>query len=313
MPVRPPSGRPTLPSGARWRALAAATAAAALLAGCSGGPPEPEVRHILALGDSLAVGVQPDENGTPEETPRGYADVIHRELYDTDSTLRLVKLGCGGEDTGTMLDGGRCDYVEEHGADSQIAAAEAFLAENAGAVELVVLDIGANNLVPCAVRDGELVAELDSECVDEGLAVAADDVEEIAGRLREAAGPDVRIVGMTYYNPFLAGWLLGGEERELAEESAELLPELNEALVAAYQRHGVEVADVAAAFDSEDFEPAPAADAEGVAAAAEGTPRNVARICSWTWMCAAAPQGPDIHANDEGYRRIADVFLEVIG
>jgi hypothetical protein len=41
-------------------------------------------------------------------------------------------------------------------------------------------------------------------------------------------------------------------------------------------------------------------------------PLNVARICQWTWMCAPAPRGPDIHANATGYREIAATFEELL-
>ena len=42
-------------------------------------------------------------------------------------------------------------------------------------------------------------------------------------------------------------------------------------------------------------------------------PLNVARICEWTWMCAPAPVGPNIHANAAGYQVIADAFEQAIG
>jgi hypothetical protein len=37
-------------------------------------------------------------------------------------------------------------------------------------------------------------------------------------------------------------------------------------------------------------------------------PLAVAQICKFTWMCAAAPRGPNIHANAQGYHKIAAVF-----
>ena len=42
-------------------------------------------------------------------------------------------------------------------------------------------------------------------------------------------------------------------------------------------------------------------------------PLNVVAICSFTWMCAPAPQGPNIHANDIGYAVIAGTFAFAIG
>ncbi len=70
---------------------------------------------------------------------------------------------------------------------------------------------------------------------------------------------------------------------------------------------GVPVADVQAAFSTTDF--ADTATLPGI-----GTvPLNVARICTWTWMCAPAPIGPNIHANSAGYQVIAVAFQQVIG
>jgi hypothetical protein len=39
-----------------------------------------------------------------------------------------------------------------------------------------------------------------------------------------------------------------------------------------------------------------------------GIPLNVRRECEWTWICASAPLGPDIHANTDGYGVIARAF-----
>ena len=39
-------------------------------------------------------------------------------------------------------------------------------------------------------------------------------------------------------------------------------------------------------------------------------PRNVARICEWTWECAPAPRGPNQHANPAGYQVIANAFVK---
>jgi hypothetical protein len=41
-------------------------------------------------------------------------------------------------------------------------------------------------------------------------------------------------------------------------------------------------------------------------------PRSVATICQLTWACAAAPQGPNEHANDLGYAIMAAAFLLVV-
>ena len=97
-------------------ALAAAAFAVAVTA-CSG-PATPAGSHAaappatyyLALGDSLSQGVQPDAAGTSVETGQGYADQLYAMLRPSQPTLQLVKLGCPGETTATMIHGGICHY-----------------------------------------------------------------------------------------------------------------------------------------------------------------------------------------------------------
>jgi hypothetical protein len=39
-------------------------------------------------------------------------------------------------------------------------------------------------------------------------------------------------------------------------------------------------------------------------------PLNVATLCSYTWMCAPPPVGPNEHANVLGYGVIANTFFK---
>ena len=41
-------------------------------------------------------------------------------------------------------------------------------------------------------------------------------------------------------------------------------------------------------------------------------PFAVAEVCRLTLMCAPAPQGPDIHPNDAGYRELYDAFRKAL-
>ena len=52
--------------------------------------------YYLALGDSLAIGVQPSASGDVA-TNQGYADDLYAVLRTRISGLTLAKLGCGGE------------------------------------------------------------------------------------------------------------------------------------------------------------------------------------------------------------------------
>src|SRR5215472_7269902 len=66
--------------------------------------------YYLSLGDSLSLGVQPARTGQDVATSRGYPDRLAAMLRAKLPHLRLVKLGCSGETTATMIHGGICPY-----------------------------------------------------------------------------------------------------------------------------------------------------------------------------------------------------------
>src|SRR5260370_11371561 len=148
---RPRSARVSL-------SLGIAAAAVALLAGAA--PPlraaaitGPPAKYYLSLGDSLAQGVQPATPPLPPgvslgqsiETDQGYVDDLFAHYSaQFPGNLQLVKLGCPGETTTSMLTGAGspCTYP----AGSQLAAALAFIRAHRSAVVLITIDIGANNV-----------------------------------------------------------------------------------------------------------------------------------------------------------------------
>jgi lysophospholipase L1-like esterase len=258
-------------------AAAAATCllAAPASAAQSGHNGHDEPSYYLALGDSLAYGYQPTQ-----VTAQGYVDQLYPTLRSRDHRLALKNLGCPGETSASMLAGGVC------GTGAQLDAAVAFLRSHR--VSLITLDIGANDVDRCATATG-----LDQTCILQGLAGLATNTERIASRLR-AAAPHTTIVAMNYYDPFLASYLTGPAGQQVAQQSLLVSTVFNGLLVATFRAHGFRIADVAGAFGTDDF------------------PADVTRICAWTWMCAPAPLGPDIHANQQGYAVIAQAFLKQI-
>jgi len=251
--------------------------------------------YYLSLGDSLSQGVQPDAAGTSVETNQGYPDQLYAALRLGDPGLQLVKLGCPGETTGTMISGGICSYSQG----SQLAAAVGFLQDHPGRVSLITIDIGANDLNPCLVLPS---AEIQA-CVEATLPTVVANLTQIMAELRAADGGEVRIIGMTYYVPELAAWLTGPSGQESARLSVELAATLNGLLSKVYQAYGARIADVFSAFRSADF--TDQVTLPGVGA----VPLNVALICKWTWECAPPPRGPNEHANKIGYGVIALTFL----
>lgn len=280
-------------------AVVLAVATAATFTACSASPAaRPAPAYYLALGDSLAQGVQPDADGTSVPTAQGYPDQVYAALRSGHPGLRLVRLGCPGETTQTMLHGGICRYD----AGSQLAAATAFLRAHRGHVALVTLDIGANDPENCGSQPS--LAELAS-CVRQTPKAAAN-LTAILASLRAAAGPHVRIVGMSYYLPALAEWRSGAVGHAIAWLSEKAARAYNSLLTHAYDQAGIKVADVFGAFATTDFGHPTAVSGIG------SLPRNVARICQWTWECAPPPRGPNQHANPAGYRVIAGAILKAV-
>jgi lysophospholipase L1-like esterase len=250
--------------------------------------------YYLSLGDSLAAGVQP----IPPKGPwhDGYADQLFTTLQAKNSSLRLKKLGCyTNESTAVMISGGsHCSYPQG----SQLNEAVAFLANHT--VALITLSIGAQELLDVFATPGPI----NMRCLDNGLADIKKNLPTILKTLQKAAGKDIPIVGMNYYEPSLAHWLLGASGHVVATDSVKVIIMLNDTLEQIYNAAGSPVADVEGAFSTTDF-------ATMVVSPDFGTiPLNVARICQWTWLCAAL--GPDIHANTEGYGVIARAFLKVL-
>jgi lysophospholipase L1-like esterase len=281
--------------------LAAATVAVAACSGpvTSAGPHVP-ASYYLALGDSLSQGVQPDATGASVETRQGYPDQLFAALRPGHPGLRLVKLGCPGETTGTMIDGGICRYS----AGSQLAAAVAFLRAHRGHVFLITIDIGANDLEDCGSQSN-LIKVISCFVTDVPGAVSR--LGTIMARLRSAAGPSVRLAGMSYYLPALAEWRDGSAGQAIARLTERLEAGYNELLGHAYANYDAKVANVFGAFDTGDF-------GNQVTMPGIGTvPRNVALLCRWTWECAAPPRGPNQHADTAGYGIIARAFMQAAG
>jgi lysophospholipase L1-like esterase len=297
------------------RALAAALLAGTLAAGAAGcttanghagaapsarAKPSPvRAVYYLALGDSLSQGVQPDAAGTSAPTGQGYADQVYAVLHRRAPGLRLVKLGCNGETTATMIHGGICWYR----GGSQLAAANGFLRAHRGRVSLITIDIGANDPASCL---GQSSAVRLASCAVHSIPSATANLTHILASLR-AAAPGARIVAMNYYLPVLAQWRNGLAGQALARVTELAASGYNSVLAKVYRRFGAQVADVSGAFHSGDF-------GDPVAVPGYGKlPRNVAAICQWTWECAPPPRGPNEHANRAGYQVIAHAFLHATG
>jgi lysophospholipase L1-like esterase len=240
-------------------------------------------QYYLALGDSLAAGV-----GSPDG--KGYvADILAKEKKKHRG-LVLENLSCSGATTVSMIDGPGCSYTTG----TQLGDAEAFLEAHDGQVAFITIDIGANDVDGCTSG-----TTINQGCVTNGMNAITANLPVILSGL-SAAGGSTPIVGMSYYDPFLAAWLLGTSGQSLAEQSVTLLDDLNSLLGDDYG--AADTADVAGAFDSSDF-------SRGGHYEGQAVPVNVGRICGWTLMCSEQ----NIHADDAGHAHIAKAFEKILG
>jgi lysophospholipase L1-like esterase len=294
--------------------LTTASAAPAAARPAAAAKQAPSGRHerpvyYVALGDSLSQGVQPATPPLPPgvtlgqsiETDAGYANDLYAHYRRAfGGALSLLKLGCPGETSTSMLTGAGSPCTYPQG--SQLAAALAFISAHRSEVKLITIDIGANDIDGCTTSTG-----ISQPCVTQGFDTVAHNLPLILGELRKAAGRGTVIAGMNLYDPFLADYLTGSAGQQVATESVSLDQSFNQLLGQGYRAFGAATADVQDAFSTTDF-------TTTVPLPGVGTvPVNVARICEWTWMCAPSPVGPNIHANATGYRHIAAAFERAIG
>jgi lysophospholipase L1-like esterase len=269
-------------------AVGALVVVAAAVHGATGAAGNARSPEYLALGDSLAVSMQPDAHGHDHAGSHGYAEAIWRSLAMSTHGLKLVKLGRGGATAASMSESSGSNPSQLEQAERQLRSRK---------VTLVTIDIGANEVEQCQHGAG-----FDSACVRRNLAALRANLPKILAGLRAAGGPTVPIVGINYYNSYLGRWVSGSTGRQIARASVPVERSINAALAQLYKRAGVAVADVQSRFASFTF--------RTVDTRAYGrVPLAVARICRWTWACSASN---DDHANTAGYQVIARTVLAVL-
>jgi lysophospholipase L1-like esterase len=245
--------------------------------------------YYVALGDSLAAGFQPT---TGDNKTDGYVGYVAATVRATYPKTRLVNLACSGETTTTMIDGGLCSYRTA----SQLGDALQFIHAHRNHLRLITIDIGANDVGRCVRDDGTI----DFDCLSKGLAALTANLPTIFNRLR-AAAPNVQIVAVNYYDPFLADWLTGPDGRDLAHLSVALVATLNSFIATAATAVDGTIADVFTAFQTTNFTIITVPGLGRV-------PTNVAIICRLTWMCVLQ----DVHPNDAGYALIGATVSAVV-
>lgn len=239
------------------------------------------VKHYyLALGDSLAYGLQPDLN-----TFQSYPAQWFEDLRQYGSQA-YVNYSCVGETTETFIKG-RCPLAwAEHTyhQQSQLDAAIAFLKVHPGQVSPVSLDIGANDMLvdiqPKTCRVSEDWS-IDLSVMDWRLNQII--LPQLLAALTDAHGARTGdLVMMNYYNPY----------QNLCPNDARYIQQLNAHLARDAAHFHIPLVDVFAAFG--------------------GTQTPNQKICQYTWMCGIFRDidlvGDGVHATTAGYRAIAQAF-----
>jgi lysophospholipase L1-like esterase len=265
----------------------------ACLAGCGSSSPPP-VRYYVSIGDSYSIGYQPSPVAGPTS---GYTAVVANSAH-----LKLENFGCGGATTTSILDSKGCiapaatDAVA-YPAESQAAAAVAFITKHRADIGLITVTISGNDITKCAAAANPV------SCVVSAIATIRTNVEILASEMRKAAGPDVPLIGLTYPDVILGSWVYppGNPSHQLATLSVFAFKTLlNPALAEAYGHAGGRFVDITAATDG--YVPL----SKTVTLAPYGTiPVSVAHVCELTWYCSLG----NIHAKSVGYAFIGDQIL----
>jgi lysophospholipase L1-like esterase len=247
------------------------------------GATTPVTTYYLALGDSLSTGGGATAGAS-------YVDDIYAAEKSRLPGLELENLGCAGDSTTRMIHGGLCTYAQG----DQLGAAEAFLTSHPDSVKFITIDVGGDDVDGCAPSGA-----INQTCIQNGLQAVKTNMQTILGGIRAAGGSSVPIVGMSYYDPWLAFYLQGASGQQAAWASLDVLYRLNSELRSSFKQYGVRVAAVQKSFDSWDAAPTGSFDGQTL-------PQDVANICNWTHMCD--PTDPTVHTNDTGHSIIAADF-----
>jgi lysophospholipase L1-like esterase len=249
----------------------------------------PPQAYYLALGDSMAYGVQPakvDRGLPPSGFRTGYVDVFASRLRTLAPKLRVVNYGCPGESARTFIGGG-CPWLAEkkrlHDAfkGSQLDAAVAFLQAHRGQVSPITVTLWGNDLFEefAPACNGDLA------CIrahaSSGLARFASRLDRIVGRLR-ATAPTAEII-------LTGAWNFDVEH---LAKSDPLFRSIDAAIARVAAAGSARVARMYPVFSP-----------------VENPAKARARICALTFVCSKG----DPHPTDSGYRAMAAAFLAASG
>lgn len=260
--------------------------------------------NVISIGDSLALGVQPQLLGSDRATSQGYPRALATKLRDQGRTITLHELGCGGATSGSVIDGSRpcapkrrTPYKNQDPLSSQLSYAEGLLSRLSDKPRLIVLDVGGNDVGSCLTGGA-----ISTSCIAKAGKNLRTNLATILTRLHSVA-PTVPVAVLDLYDPFLGLWEDHPEGRaQLVRAHGVFLRDVNGAIDQVATAHGAVVGKLGDAMQQ----------STPFTVAQPTVPAAVGSVCRYTWMCVNAPLVPDIHLRARGYRLAADVLLRAL-
>jgi lysophospholipase L1-like esterase len=235
--------------------------------------------YYLALGDSIAYGMQPTKANAPASAIQtGYVDLFAARLRKLSSNIKVVNYGCPGESTLTFARGG-CDWLKHGGKlhdafrGPQLKAALSYLRAHPGKVSPVTVTLWGNDL--------PLPLSQNAKRAPRAIASFASRFSAILRQLR-AAAPTAEIIVTGAWNP----------EADRLAQTEPLYRSVDAAIKRAATASRARTANMFAALNG------------------SGNVKNQqARLCRLTFICSKG----DLHPTDAGYRAMADAFISASG
>jgi hypothetical protein len=296
-------------------------------------------QYYLSLGDSYSVGYQP--------SPVSGATSGYTAVVAAHEGMQLENFGCGGATTSSILtfDDVYCgvddpinnpngygpaaatDVGPAVAGQTEVQAADAFIAAHPGQIGLITVSIGGNDVTACAAAASPIA------CVGTAVSEIKAHVSTLVVDLRSAltaadgaaAGKKVPIIGVTYPDVLLGLWVNSGpggspadtpafppsaSNKNLATLSVTAFKGfINPALKTAYKTGHAKLVDVTAKTGA--YTKLTKTTSMDIPALGLGTvtvPKAVDEVCTLTWYC----QLGNIHANNAGYTLIGNLIDKAV-
>ena len=263
--------------------------------------------YDISVGDSYAAGYQPVAAAMAHRDTHGFAYQAVTLARARGYNFILRNFACDGATTTSIVHQVGCPLpapgpdAVSYPTRTQAAAADRFIARHRGQVGIITVSIGGNDILGCTA------AAIFIPCITQALPGIEANLHTLVAGLRQAAGPTVPIVGLTYPDVFLGlNTSNDPSQKSLAVVSVAGFQKLfNPALEAEYSAVGAAFVDVTEATGAY----VPLTETTPWRSAPSGSiPIAVADICSLTYYC----QLEDVHPKTRGYSVIARLVVATL-